>query len=137
MSTEEHRKVPARTAAAGGDAFEVSVTRLGDGRVVVEVVGELDMVTAPRLTNAVAAEPGPDTTSLVVDLSGITFLATAGITELVSLRTRTSEANVQLLLVPGPRIVRRPLELMGLLDLFTVHPSQTAALNAATITPPR
>ncbi|MBB5852084.1 STAS domain-containing protein [Amycolatopsis umgeniensis] len=134
MGTEDQDRAASRLPGDQRDALQVSVTRLGDGRVVVTAAGDLDMATAPLFENAVSAEPGPTTTAVVVDLSGLTFLASAGITELVALNTRIPAAGARLLLIPGSRIVRRPLELMGLLDLFSVYPDQAAALDAAPIT---
>lgn len=112
----------------------MSVADLGDGRVVVEAVGEIDVLTASVFENAVAAEPVPGTTALVLDLSEVTFCSTSGISELIKIHTRATAAGVRLLLVLGTRVMRRALEVMGLLDMFSTYPTRAAALNAAVIT---
>ena len=57
----------------------ISVAPEGEG-AVVRLVGELDMAEAPALTEAFAAVDAP---SIVVDLSGLTFLDSSGLRVLV------------------------------------------------------
>lgn len=60
-------------------AFEVEKSQAG-GAVVLTVSGEVDMLTAPELAKALHAVPA----ALIVDLSKVEFLASAGMTILVS-----------------------------------------------------
>ena len=66
------------TEAAGG--FRIDGERDGDGRLV-RPVGELDLLTAPVLAEALARSE-PDET-LVVDLARVTFLDSSGLRALL------------------------------------------------------
>lgn len=63
--------------------FDVTQTLTGDV-MRVEVAGEVDMATADALAEALASALGTAGVSrVVVDLAGVTFLASSGITALV------------------------------------------------------
>ncbi|HYQ64556.1 STAS domain-containing protein [Actinophytocola sp.] len=92
--------------------------------VVVRAVGEVDMLTAPRLSRqldlaeAIVVPPAP----VVLDLTGLTFLASAGLSLLLAHDKRCTELGSSLAIVPGGRAVTRPLKLTGLDKLLTVTP---------------
>jgi anti-sigma B factor antagonist len=90
--------------------------------LLAEIVGELDLNTAPtlqsRLSRAVRTE---HLTELVVDLTRVEFLAVAGITALLNLREQARRRGVALRLVATHRAVLRPLSVLGLLDVFDVR----------------
>jgi anti-sigma B factor antagonist len=54
--------------------FQVSTTNLGDGVAGVVVLGEADIYTAPELKEALTAAIEAGATSVLVDLSGATFI---------------------------------------------------------------
>jgi anti-anti-sigma factor len=62
-------------AALEGDVFTLTTSQLGPCRVVT-VRGELDEVAAPVLEQAIDDEAG---TPVIVDLSGVEFICSAGI----------------------------------------------------------
>jgi anti-sigma B factor antagonist len=106
-----------------GTTMQLTLTSGGDGSVVVTVAGELDTLTAPDLRAALdGALADPTCRRLVLDLSGVTFLSSAGLSVLVTTRedTRARSIELQLAGLTGNRAVRRPLELTGLIDLFNV-----------------
>ncbi len=107
----------------------LSVTSLSGtrpGRVVVEVVGEVDTYTAPRLEvclRSQAAQRGVHL--LVVDLSRVTFLGVAGVTALAQAQRRCQMRSARLVIrTGGRRSVLRLLELTGLADLVTFDPAE-------------
>jgi anti-sigma B factor antagonist len=82
------------------------------GQVVVVVAGEIDMATAPRLGACLAGHTDRD---VVVDLAGVTFLGSSGLSTLVSAR-RALRAAGHTLRTTGERDhVRTVLEVAGLL----------------------
>ena len=104
--------------------------------VVVQASGELDMLTAPRLSSqldraeAIVVPPAP----VVLDLSGLTFLGSAGLSVLVAHHERCAALGSKLQIRPGGRVVTRPLELTGLDQVLTVVPApRTAAGTARTV----
>jgi anti-anti-sigma factor len=83
------------------------------GRVVVEVVGEVDDYTAPLLRSCVQGQSArPGLRALVVDLTGVRYLSCAGLTALEEAAERCSGRGVRFLLRSGARpAVLRALEL--------------------------
>ena len=102
----------------GSDALVIEVaTEDGSGRI--QVGGELDVHTAPALSEAVAGVFDQDITSIVIDTADLRFCDSSGIQVLVLARERALGAggSVTLTGVHGP--VERVLTITGLLDLFT------------------
>jgi anti-sigma B factor antagonist len=86
------------------------------------VTGEVDSTTAPGLRNClleVIARPG--TTAVEVDLRGVTFLDSAGLSALATAHRAAQTAGRELHMRCGTtRSVVRPLQITGLWGLFTV-----------------
>jgi anti-sigma B factor antagonist len=84
---------------------------------IVEVRGELDLLTAPQLASELdtllSAEPRP----IAIDLSETTFMDSAGIHVLVSARQR-ARRHLAVICAPGP--VAKALELLGLTEMLNV-----------------
>ena len=74
----------------GPAAFEVAVA-WHDDVVVLGVTGALDMVTAPQLTESILTTLTNSPRSIVVDLAGVEFLASAGMTVLVAANEKVAE----------------------------------------------
>jgi anti-sigma B factor antagonist len=96
-----------------------------DEAVVLRVSGALDLALAPKLEQFVdrAARLRPKV--LVLDLTGVDFLASAGMAVLVKAHRETS---VPVRLVAASRVTLRPLEMTRLTDELEVHPTLAAAL---------
>lgn len=88
----------------------------------ISVSGEIDSATAPGLRTClleVLARPG--TSSVEVDLRAVTFLDSAGLSALATAHRAAQAAGRELLMRCGTtRAVRRPLQITGLLNVFTV-----------------
>lgn len=108
--------------------LDVAVDRPRDGVVVLHVAGEVDLLTAAALGEHIRAHLDPSRV-LVLDLSGVSFLGSAGLAEIVSTSQEGTESGSRLMLVATSRAVLRPMEVTGLLALFPVYPSVEAALT--------
>lgn len=110
------------------DGFDISVSWT-DRIVVLSVFGSLDMESAPQLSesigNALANEPG----AILVDLSGVEFLASAGMTVLVTANEQTRDAVPFGVVADGPAI-GRPMRLVGLDKELTMYSDVDSALAA-------
>jgi anti-anti-sigma factor len=84
-------------------------TTVHDGLAVVVVVGELDLATAPRLSEALAemAEPGR---VILVDLSDTEFMDCAGLAPLVAACEHQRELGGDLFLEAPSGAVSRVIE---------------------------
>ena len=91
--------------------FEVTVSTEGGVRVVA-VSGELDLDTMGELNDALAADDGLLATT-VVDLRGLTFIDSSGVSGVLSAARRARDAGGRLACVPGSPSVRRVFELTG------------------------
>ena len=117
------------------DGFAISARPVGTHAVLVEMLGELDVQTAPQakafLTQATATTPR----HLILDLTGVRFLASAGIALLIAAQSGQDGINgrLPLLGVTGNHPVERPLALVGLLDRFDIPLDREALL--ATLRP--
>ena len=97
---------------------------------VVNVTGEVDVATAPKLRESLDAAIGRGTPLLVVDLSAVTFIDSTGLGVLIGASRQVDDAGASLrLVVSEPRIIKL-FEITGLLDLFTIVPSLEQAIAA-------
>ncbi|MGW5715405.1 STAS domain-containing protein [Amycolatopsis sp. NPDC003865] len=100
-----------------------------DGTAVLRVDGALDLALAPKLRQLAERAARLEPAVLVIDLTGVTFLASAGMAELVRAhRGRTVSAPLRV--VATGRITLRPLELTRLTDELAIYPSLAEALAA-------
>ena len=94
-------------------AASVSSYRNGDGLIVV-VSGEVDLATAPLLTDAVDAATASDGAATVtVELSEVTFLDSSGIAALLKGRRVADERGRAYRVVGATGTVLEVLELTG------------------------
>ncbi|MEV4539222.1 STAS domain-containing protein [Asanoa sp. NPDC049518] len=96
---------------------------LDENALTVAVAGEVDMDNACQLDDALqdgVARPG--VRAVVVDLAGVPFLDSTGIRVLLSGRHRADERGVSLVVTNVQPVVRRMLEVMGVLTLLTTEP---------------
>ena len=102
------------------DVITLSTSTDDDGTVTVTVVGEVDTFTAPVLRASLDTQLEQQPTALVIDLCGVQFLGSAGLDVLVETQKSARSRDVGLRLVANTRAVTRPLEVTGLIDLFTI-----------------
>lgn len=90
------------------------------GTTVVELHGEMDILTAPPLAaylDALTAVPGCD---LVLDLQYLSFIDCSGISVLCRTRRRVRERQGRLALVVRDPRIRGTLRIAGVLGVFDV-----------------
>jgi anti-sigma B factor antagonist len=111
------------------DGFAISARPVGTHAVLVEILGELDIQTVAQarsfLTQATATTPR----HLILDLTGVRFLASAGIALLIAAQSgQDGNGRLHLLGVTGNHPVERPLALVGLLGRFDIALDREALL---------
>ncbi len=111
------------TEAPFDDVITLSTSTDEDGVVTVTVVGEVDTFTAPVLRSTLDSQLEQQPRELVIDLSGVQFLGSAGLAVLVETQKSSRSRDVGLRLIASTRAVTRPLEVTGLIDLFTIADS--------------
>src|SRR5215207_7100831 len=87
----------------------------GFSPTVVQVSGDLDVATAPRLRACLASIDG----DIIVDCSGLEFVDAAGLSVFVSSRSRCERAGAKFVLENPSELLMRVLCITGLRESLT------------------
>jgi len=105
---------------------------------VVRPVGTLDRRTAPQLEAALQALADKDHSRVVLDLSGVSEMSSAGLRVIISaaklLRNERTGGDLRLV-APGERVIQ-VLELAGLQSVLRVYGSSAQAVASFAESPP-
>jgi anti-anti-sigma factor len=96
---------PARTAATRRAELQLSAEWLNSTVVRISASGDIDASNTAELLDYVLRR-GANCRSLILDLSGVTFFATAGFSALQTIAIRSSRASVSWMLMDGPAVSR-------------------------------
>lgn len=101
------------------------------GAPLVYVRGELDHQTAPQLRAVIDEETGPRPPAVILDLSGVSYMDSGGLSLLFDTLTRLKGSS-WLMVVGASSPVARLMEITGLVDQagFRVLPDLAAARAA-------
>jgi anti-anti-sigma factor len=89
--------------------------------VVVGLTGEIDLSTAPRLSNTIAELLAEAPARVVLDMSGVTFCDSQGLGTLVVLSRKASLAHSCLVLTNVGDFLLRVLDITGLRPALMIH----------------
>ena len=90
------------------------------GRVTTLALrGELDLVSSPALDRTVAELTHSDAQLIVIDLRGLEFMDSTGLSTIVKAHQRAEETGRRFGLVRGPQQVQRLLSLTGVDERLT------------------
>ncbi|OBK31097.1 anti-anti-sigma factor [Mycobacterium asiaticum] len=99
-----------------------------DGVVVLSIGGEIDLVTAPALEEAIAGVVVDNPRALVIDLSAVEFLGSVGLKILAATYEKLGDSAEFGVVARGPA-TRRPIHLTGLDKTFPLYPTLEDALT--------
>ena len=105
-------------------------TREYGGYVVIALHGELDIVDASSVM-AVLAAAAAGNPRIIVDLAALEYIDCYSLGALGRVRAQARQAGGDLLLAAPRGLVRRLLDLTGLIGVFAVHASVAEACGAA------
>lgn len=97
---------------------------------VVSCQGVIDMLSAPQFESQIEAALADEPSAIIVDLTGVTFLASHGMGVLVATQQRVTPQIAFSVVADGP-VTLRPMTLIGLDSVLTIYPTVDAALAAA------
>ncbi|WP_406130683.1 STAS domain-containing protein [Streptomyces sp. NBC_00989] len=109
-------------------------TRTTPAGPVVELTGELDYDSYTQVRELLPGLALSDGQQLVVDLAGVTFCDSSGITALLAARNHALAARAGIALAAVPDHISRIFHMVGLDQVFTTH--STAQEAEAAWTPP-
>jgi anti-anti-sigma factor len=101
------------------DSFFCETGRDGE-TAWVRPVGELDLDTAPRLEDELAAVRETGVSRLVLDLRGLTFMDSTGLRLVIRWDSAARKQGFEFAIVPGSDVVQRVIRLTGMDDQLTV-----------------
>ena len=104
-----------RWPAATSPPITIRTAHRGDVYVVAPY-GELDLATAPDLRRELERGERSGAAELVLDLSGLSFIDSSGISLVLETTDRAGAAGAQLTLLPGRGPVHGVFALCGLVD---------------------
>ena len=94
--------------------------RDGDGAVLIEVSGELDLASSPGLEHELDSHLTAGVGLVIVDLRQLEFMDSTGLSVLVRAHQRAVEAGQRFAVVRGPQQVQHLLTLTGVADRLTL-----------------
>jgi anti-anti-sigma factor len=97
---------------------------------VVEVHGRVDSMTANQLGEALNKELDGGNVHVVLDLSHVDFVSSAGLREIVTALKKAKRGAGDLRLAQPSDRVREVLEMAGLDTIFRIFPSQAEAVGS-------
>jgi len=98
--------------------FEVETTAPGDHVVRLNLDGELDLLTAPKLQEAIDQATANGYRCMEIDLAKLTFIDSTGLHLLVEAHKRMKAKRAETLVVNTPPNVAKVFEVMGLDRVF-------------------
>jgi len=101
-----------------------------DHVTLIEVSGRIDSMNANQFGEAINAEIDGGNIHIVLDLSGVDYMSSAGLREIVSSLKKVKRATGDLRLAQPSDRVREVLEMAGLDTIFRIFPSQAEAVGS-------
>jgi anti-sigma B factor antagonist len=98
---------------------------------IVSATGAVDMLTAPELAEAIRTSLGKQPRAVVVDLTAVDFLASAGMQVLVA-ANEDAEPDTPLVVVADGPATSRPLKITGITDFIDLYSNLDEALEKLT-----
>ena len=111
--------------------FDLAVAEPVEGVVVISIVGELDMSTAPRLREElIRVASATDSPRVVLDLAGTDLLDPTGLGVIFDGVKRTRSRGGDLALARAEAHVLRDLELTRVVEILPVFDSVSEAIQS-------
>lgn len=95
---------------------------------IVHVAGEIDLSTAPMLRESITTELKESPPLLIVDLTEVGFLASAGLNELIVAGKQAEPLTRLRVVTAGRTTILRTLNLTGLDNVLAIFPTVDEAL---------
>ncbi|MFE6613502.1 STAS domain-containing protein [Amycolatopsis sp. NPDC057786] len=102
------------TEAGQAAPLVVVPTARSEEAITVEVAGDIDISTSPRLRSELFELLADGPGAAVIDMTGVGFCDSSGLSVLVQLNRHCVEAGIDLSFAPS-KVLRRAIELTGLL----------------------
>ncbi|MGA4981074.1 STAS domain-containing protein [Streptomyces cellulosae] len=112
------------------DALDTTVRYTGERTAVVVVTGDVDLHTAPVLRAEARTAMTQGARHLVLDMGGVDFVDSTGLSTLIVLLHATEDAGGSLRVARVPERLVRMVTMTGIAELLPVHETVAEALAA-------
>lgn len=97
---------------------------------LVKVEGRVDSSTAPQLSETLVAITDEDRYKIVLDLSGVDFMSSAGLRALINTQKTCKRYNRgEMVLVNVPKNIYQALDLAGFTAIFQIFDDTVSAVG--------
>lgn len=118
--SNQQTHVPDTASCDGEPIMSLDVTNHSDVAAIT-ISGELDLSTAPMLTDLVDRVAADHPDRVVIDMAGVTFFCAAGLTALLRAHNTVSAAGGRLILRAPSRQTQRILTITGTDGVFQLE----------------
>ena len=112
------------------EQLELNVRRADNNIPIIVLGGEVDVYTAPRFRTTMIELIDEGNYDIIIDLSNVQYMDSAGLGALVSGLKRVREHAGSISLVSPTIPVQRVLDITRLSKILSIHLSEAAALSA-------
>ena len=116
------------TDSAHQDPFAVRESRI-EGVVVLSVCHDVDIFSAPQLSEAIREALGNAPAGLIVDLTKVEFLASVGMSVLLAAQEEADAVTARFGIVAEGAATSRPIRLLGLDGVLALYSTLDEALQ--------
>ena len=127
MLTQRYQFLYDGTGNPGTVLLRLSVENR-NGHVLVRAVGELDMSSAPSLTTAAEDAFADGYRLLLLDLSGISFMDSTGLSALLTVHRDAVARDAHAAIIAPSQTALRVLEMLGVEQVLNIYPTLDAAV---------
>ena len=128
MVDSRRRRVRAR-ARPGGFPVDIEIAHRTEGVWdILDVIGEVDLSTAPALRSRLDQVLSGGSRRLVVNLGGVAFMDSSGLSVLVAGMKGAREAGGEMAIACSSEAILKIFAITGLDRLISIHPTVTEAV---------
>ena len=111
------------------DAYMIEVGELSGGVLVLALAGEFDMASAPALREQLAAARAAAAHGVVLEFSGVSFVDSSGLRELLRACTAFRDEGKRLTVAAPQPAITRLFELTGVTEAIRTAPTIERAIT--------
>ncbi len=98
---------------------------------LVTLSGRIDSATAPKLSEALEAITNEARFKIVVDMTGLEYMSSAGFRALIATQRTVKRYNRgEIVFANVPALIHSALELAGFTTIFQIYPDVTSAVGS-------
>lgn len=114
-----------------GHDFELELRPDGNGRLIVDLAGDINATAGVKLESVQAQLEGADVKTIVLDFEDVDYINSTGIALIVGLLARARAANLGVVAYGLSDHYQEIFQITRLADFMGIFPDREAALRAA------